>query len=284
MTTVAEALREGAERLAPISDTARLDAEVLMADALGVTRSELLLRHMQEEVPARFAERLARRLTSEPIAYITGQQEFYGREFLVTPDVLIPRSDSETIVTAALDACPAPARVLDCGVGSGALLLTVLAERPGAQGMGIDCSQPALEIASRNAAQLGLVDRCTMELRDWHEAGWSADLCRFDLILANPPYIEDSADLPRSVRDFEPGGALFAGPEGLYDYRVLIPQLPALLEENGVAVLEIGSTQSEMVTEIAETAGFSVQLHKDLASRPRALVLRLGVGKDGFAG
>jgi release factor glutamine methyltransferase len=103
---------------------------------------------------------------------------------------------------------------------------------------------------------------------------------QFDVILANPPYVETGAELFPAVRDHEPAGALFAGPDGLDDYRALIPQLPPLLSENGIAVLEIGATQGDAVTEIAEAAGFFVQLHKDLASRPRALVLRFGLGKS----
>ena len=124
MNTVAEALREAAARLAASSDTARLDAELLMAQALGVSRSDLLLRHMQDAVPQSFAGLVERRAAHEPVAYILGRKEFYGRAFLVAPGVLIPRMDSETTVMAALDVLndgPATRRVLDCGVGSGAL-------------------------------------------------------------------------------------------------------------------------------------------------------------------
>src|SRR6188768_2363973 len=127
--TVAEALREAAARLASTSDTARLDTELLMAHALGVSRSDMLLRHMGDPAPEGFAGLVERRAQHEPVAYILGRKEFFGREFRVAPGVLIPRMDSETTVAAALEACPAPASVLDCGVGSGALLLTVLAER-----------------------------------------------------------------------------------------------------------------------------------------------------------
>ena len=148
--TVADALREAARQLAARSDTARLDAELLMAHALGVSRSDMLLRHMQEPEPASFAALVERRAGHEPVAYIVGRKEFYGREFVVGPGVLIPRMDSETTVAAALEACPAPRRVLDCGVGSGALLLTVLAEAGGG-GVGIDRSPEALAIAARNA-------------------------------------------------------------------------------------------------------------------------------------
>jgi release factor glutamine methyltransferase len=118
---------------------------------------------------------------------------------------------------------------------------------------------------------------------DWREPGWADDLGQFDLILANPPYVETGAELSPSVRDHEPAGALFAGAEGLDDYRALIPQLPPLLSKNGIVVLEIGATQAPAVTEIAEANRFSVELHKDLAGRPRALVLRLGLGKSDSA-
>ena len=277
--TVAEVLREATRRLEPTSDTARLDAELLMAHALGVERSELLLRHMQAPEPAGFADLVARREKHEPVAYIVGRKEFYGREFEVEPGVLIPRMDSETTVAAALEACPAPRRVLDCGVGSGALLVTVLAERPGAFGVGIDRSPIAIEIAGENAPRLARDSDWDIRLRDWQHAGWADDLGRFDLILANPPYVEDDAPIAPGVRDWEPEGALFAGKLGLDDYRVLIPQLPGLLEEGGVAVIEIGATQADAVAQIAAAAGFSHVLRRDLAGRPRALVLRLALGK-----
>lgn len=279
MTTVAEALRAAAARLAATSDTARLDAELLMADALRVSRSDMLLRNMQDRAPQGFAELVERRAEHEPVAYIVGRKEFFGRKFLVAPGVLIPRMDSETTIAAALEAVAGPHRVLDCGVGSGALLLTVLAERSATQGVGIDRSTQALMVASANAAQLGLANRARLHRRDWREPGWAGDLGRFELILANPPYVEDDAPIAPDVRRWEPAGALFAGPDGLDDYRVLIPQLPTLLAEGGAAVLEIGAAQERQVADIAAAHGFASELRRDLAGRPRALVLRLGLGK-----
>ena len=274
MTTVAEALRAAAARLAATSDTARLDAELLMADALRVSRSDMLLRNMQDRAPQGFAELVERRAEHEPVAYIVGRKEFFGREFLVAPGVLIPRMDSETTIAAALEAVARPHRVLDCGVGSGALLLTVLAECPAAQGVGVDRSAAALSVASANAAQLGLGRRVRLERRDWDEPGWAAGLGRFDLILANPPYVEDDAPIAPAVREWEPSGALFAGAKGLDAYRVLLPQLPELLTDEGVAVVEIGATQADAVAEIAANSGLASELRRDLAGRPRALVLR----------
>jgi len=272
---VSEAIREAAVRLSATSDTARLDAEVLMAHALGASRSDLLLRHMADERPASFAELVERRVRHEPVAYITGTQEFYGLSFHVTPDVLIPRGDSEVLVDRAIHAKPEATRVLDCGTGSGALLLAALAHLTDARGIGIDRSQAALAIASANAAALGLNDRAQMLAADWTHAGWSEALGPFDLVLANPPYVEAEAELARSVRVFEPAGALFAGADGLDDYRLLIPQLPHLLGPDGVALVEIGSTQGDAVCDIAQQNGFTCTLHHDLAGRDRVVELTL---------
>jgi release factor glutamine methyltransferase len=270
---VSAAIRDAAMQLAPTSDTARLDAEVLMAHALGATRSDLLLRHMAGEAPDAFAGLVARRLRHEPVAYITGTQEFYDLPLRVTADVLIPRGDSEVLVERALALCPAPARVLDCGTGSGALLLAVLAHLPDAQGIGIDRSPAALDVATGNAAALGLADRARMLAADWTRNGWDEGLGRFDLILANPPYVEADAELAPSVRAFEPAGALFAGADGLDDYRRLIPQLARLLTPGGTALIEIGATQADAVGELARQAGFAADVHRDLADRPRAVEL-----------
>lgn len=272
--TIAQALRAAAEALVASSDTPRLDAELLMAHALGVSRSDLLLRHTADAVPAGFAALLGRRRSHEPIAYILGEQEFFGLAFAVTPNVLIPRGDSEVLVEVALAARPDARRVLDCGTGSGALLLAVLSELPEATGLGIDRSPAALAVASGNAASLGLADHAEFLTADWTMPGWAEPLSVFDLILANPPYVEDTAKLMPSVHAHEPHGALFAGPEGLDDYRVLIPQLPGLLAPEGVAVVEIGHTQAHTVTAIAAASGLAATLHRDLGGRPRALEIR----------
>ena len=300
MTTIAEALREAARQLAEKSDTARLDAELLMAHALAVSRSDMLLRHMQDAEPEGFAALIERRVRHEPVAYIVGHKEFYGLELEVTPDVLIPRQDSETLIEAAREAFAdrAPNQILDLGTGSGALLLAALTVWPDAEGLGLDSSLDALLVAIRNAQRhantpIAFVGGGPLDLPpqrtdrgfarflqgDWRKRGWRKYLGRYDLILCNPPYVEDAAELGRDVREWEPSGALFAGPDGLDDYRILIPQLPKLLAEDGVAIFEIGATQAEAVSAIAANIGFTSELHRDLAGRPRALVLRLGLGK-----
>lgn len=282
--TVSEAIRAAAERLAATSDTARLDAELLMAHAFGISRSDLLLRTMGHTAPKRFFESIERRAACEPLAYIVGVQEFYGRDFRVTVDTLIPRADSGAIIEAALDIKPDAGSVLDLGTGSGALLLTFLAEaearaevvgaRWQAFGVGIDKSSAALGVADANASHLGLGHRVRLITADWTKGGWSKRLGTFDLILCNPPYVEADAALDPQVRDYEPHSALFAGPEGLDDYRILMPQLRALMNPGAVAILEIGANQHGAVSALAHAAGFTSELRRDLASRPRALVLR----------
>jgi len=279
---VAEALRDAARRLEGTSDTARLDAELLLAHALGVTRSNLLLRHMGDQVPPGFAALVERRERHEPVAYIVGRQEFYGLDLEVTPSVLIPRGDSETLIDAARDAWAGqapPRRILDLGTGSGALLLAALTVWQQAEGVGIDRDPSACLVATRNAQRLGMDMHAgrvaSIIQRDWTERGWHEHLGRFDLILANPPYVEDGAAIEPSVREWEPAGALFAGAEGLDQYRILLPQLPDLLEPDGRAVLEIGAGQAQSVTTLARSAGFETKLVPDLGGRPRALVLAI---------
>jgi release factor glutamine methyltransferase len=268
---VRQALRDAARRLAATSDTPRLDAELLLAHALGVERQALLLDSARFAVPGEFAALVERRLGHEPIAYILGARDFWSIRLRVGPGVLIPRPDSEILIEAALAhfGAQAPGRILDLGTGPGTLLLAALAEWPGATGLGVDASDIALDYARGNAAALGLSDRADFRIGDWC-AGTDGP---FDLILCNPPYIADDEELMPDVAAHEPAGALFAGADGLDDYRRIIPDLARLLAPNGVAVLEIGATQHILVGKLAEAAGFSVRCRRDLGGRDRALLL-----------
>ena len=267
MTPLADAARQ----LAQVSDTPLLDAELLLAHALGIEREQLLLKR-PADVPAEFDALLARRLTGEPIAYIIGTRGFWTIELEVAPGVLIPRPDSETLIDAAVAhfrGAPGPKRILDLGTGSGALLLAGLDQWRQATGLGIDSSPAALAIAERNAERLAMADRAEFCLSDW-AAGITE---RFDLILCNPPYIATSATLGPGVAKYEPHIALFAGSDGLDAIRRLAPQLPPLLDAGGLAAIEIGYDQSDAAAALLANGGLSANLARDLAGRPRAILL-----------
>ena len=266
-------LAEAAARLATISDTPRLDAELLMAHALGIEREAMLLNARRLAVPGTFAGLIERRMAHEPVAYIIGYRDFWTVRIAVAPGALIPRPDSETLIDAAIahfgDA--GPATILDLGTGPGTLLIAALDSWPDARGTGVERSAAARVQAEGNVAANGMADRATIVAGDWHDAPQMRGLGLFDLILCNPPYVEDSADLAQQVRGHEPAEALFAGADGLDDYRIILPHIRAMLTHNGRAIIEIGYRQAEAVTAIAHAAGLTAQLHKDLAGRDRAL-------------
>ena len=257
----------------------RLEARRLLAHVLG-TSEEALLRDPRAAVPAdkaaHFAALLARRVAHEPFAYLTGRVGFWTLDLEVSPATLIPRADSESLIEAALEACPdkgAALRVLDLGTGTGALLLAVLSELPSASGVGIDLKPKAAALAARNAARLGLAGRACFLAGDWAAALTG----RFDLLLCNPPYIESTAipALMPEVARHEPASALDGGADGLAAYRPIIADLPRLLAPRGVAVLELGTGQQAAVEALARAAGLTPEACRaDLGGVPRALVLR----------
>jgi release factor glutamine methyltransferase len=263
-----DALRRAAARIG--GPTARLDAEVLLSHLLGMNRHRMLLTSELWISEQEYDLLVNRRIAGEPVAYIVGRREFWSLDMVVTPDVLIPRPDSETLIVAALEVCQAPRRILDLGTGSGALLLAALSEWPQATGLGVDASAAALAVAAGNAERLGFAARAAFRIGNWGDG--LAE--QFDLVLSNPPYVEEKAELSPEVRDHEPASALFAGADGLDEYRRLVPQLPGLLTPGGVAILEIGSTQAGAVRALAAAAGLNGEVRRDLAGLDRAVVLR----------
>jgi release factor glutamine methyltransferase len=272
VSRLARALARATEQLKASSDTPRLDAEVLMAAALGIGRDRLILDPPNVDAPDAFADMVARRGAGEPVAYITGQRAFWTIDLEVGPGALIPRPDSETLMVAAVEhfaGSAGPARILDLGTGPGTLLLAALDEWPGASGIGVDASPIALSYAQRNAERLGLSGRAALQLGDW-AAGLNG---RFDLILCNPPYVATAAETGPGVAEYEPPEALFAGADGLNDYRRLAPVIDRLLATGGIAAIEIGHDQAESAAALFIAEGHIPSLARDLANRPRALLI-----------
>jgi release factor glutamine methyltransferase len=261
---VREALAAAAARLP--GDTSRLDAELLMAHALGAAREEMLLNRLDDEVPPEFQALVERRLAREPVAYITGRRAFWTIELAVGPGALIPRPDSETLIEAALARFGAagPKRILDLGTGPGTLLLAALDQWPAASGLGIDASEAALAWARRNA-----VPRAEFRLGDWG-AGLGE---RFDLILCNPPYVGAEAALEPDIAAWEPDAALYAGADGLDAYRTLAPQARRLLAPGGIACFEMGAGQAAAGRDIFAAQGFMIESRKDLNGVERCLIV-----------
>lgn len=279
--SVAALRRELAAALAEagIADADR-DARLLLAEALRCAPGDLLLRADAPvpEAEARAARAFAaRRAAGEPVARIRGRREFWSLDFLLSPDTLVPRPDTETLVEAALAACPerdAPLRILDLGTGTGAILAALLAERPRAFGLGVDRSEGAARTARDNLVRNGLGGRAQVMVGDWG----AALAGRFDLVVSNPPYITSAemTELPVEVRRYDPRLALEAGADGLDAYRAITAGLPRLLAPGAVAVLELGAGQEAAVAGLARNAGLLIDgpARRDLAGTPRALVAR----------
>lgn len=272
MKAISRALADAARQLEKSSDSARLDAELLMAEALNIDRDKLILSPPNRPVPDRFWTMIERRGEGEPVAYITGRRAFWNIELHVGPGVLVPRPDSEVLIASAIEhfeGTEGPERILDLGTGPGTLLLAALDIWTKATGLGIDVSRRAMSYASANARRLGFEQRVK-----WSQGNWADGLLeKFDLILCNPPYIADGADLGPGVREYEPDEALFAGREGLDAYRELAPQLPRLLERGGLAAVEIGFDQAQPVSALLARDGLRAKVANDLADRPRCLLL-----------
>ncbi|MBA4042179.1 MAG: peptide chain release factor N(5)-glutamine methyltransferase [Sphingobium sp.] len=270
---VRAALAQATAALMEVSPTARLDAELLMAHALGISRSAMLLDALECEVPVAFKALVARRLRHEPIAHLTGMRGFWTIDLEVGPGALVPRADSETLIEAAVAhfaGTAGPFNILDLGTGPGTLLLAALDQWPAARGLGVERSAAARGYALRNVARLGMAARAHVIGGDWA----TAVAGQFDLVFSNPPYVADADCLPREVADYDPAEALFGGEDGLDAYRLIVPALPDLIAPGGIAVLEIGATQGDAVSEMVRAAGLVPSLRCDLGDRARAVVAR----------
>ena len=272
MKPIARALDEATRQLSETSDTARLDAELLMAEALHIDRDKLILSPPDKPIPKRFWTMVKRRAKGEPIAYITGRRAFWNIDLHVGPGVLVPRPDSEVLIASAIehfDGTAGPQRILDLGTGPGTLLLAAIDIWPEATGLGVDVSRRALSYASANARRLGFEKRVKLKTGDWARGIEDS----FDLLLCNPPYVAEGAELGPGVREFEPDEALFAGESGLDAYRVLAPQLPRLLNKGGLAAVEIGHDQADAVPDLLARDGLKARVANDFGDRPRAVLL-----------
>jgi release factor glutamine methyltransferase len=278
--TRAQALRELRQTLAEAGfETAPLDARLLVLSALGIAPTDLITRPDEPLTPDQtdtLQTYARRRLAHEPVARIIGEREFWGLPFNLSPETLVPRPDTETVVETALGLLAdrqASLILADFGTGSGCILTALLHELPRAKGLGIDRSLGALRTARRNAERNGVGERCLFALSDWG----SALAGPLDLIVSNPPYIASPVipGLDREVREHDPLLALDGGPDGLEAYRVILRESLPLLRPGGLLVLEIGYDQAEALTTLASSHALEVlTIAHDLSGRPRCVALK----------
>ncbi len=278
-------LRDTAVALAAAGiDNARFEARLLLAKASGLSTEQLIARG-RDEAPAGTVPALraltARRVQREPMAYILGEREFWGLTFKVTPDVLVPRPDSETVIEAALARLTDRTRawrILDLGLGSGCLLLTLLKEFGNASGVGLELSAAALQVARDNARLLGVADRADLRQGDWRVPGWTDALDGpFDLVVSNPPYIEQGAidGLMPEVARHEPRLALDGGPDGLSAYQLIAAAGRKLITSGGWLLVEAGEGQAPEISRIFVAVG----LHPEAPAKDLAGIERVVPGK-----
>ncbi len=276
--TVAHLIRQAAKQLGLRGiETAALDARLLLQFATDMRREEIVAEPdliLTPDLAARFWSFVERRCAFEPVSRILGSREFYGREFQVTPAVLDPRADTETLIAAALPLARGKCRILDLGTGSGAIIATLLAERPEALGVASDVSEAALGVARVNAEAQGVSGRLTLLRADWFDGIEG----QFDLIVSNPPYIASAeiAGLAVDVRDFDPLGALDGGADGLAAYRRIAAGASGHLVPKGQVLVELGAGQEADVRQLFEAAGFGFKGQAfDLGGHVRCLTFGL---------
>ncbi|MFQ6003967.1 MAG: peptide chain release factor N(5)-glutamine methyltransferase [Woeseia sp.] len=275
-TTIEYTLADAVGKLAEVSDSPRLDAETLLAWAIGASRSHLFTHPesaLGEAHARRFRDALARRQKGEPVAYITGTREFWSLRLKVTPDTLVPRPETETLVEQALRLIPRDraCRVLDLGTGCGAIAIALASERPDTEIVATDSSGEALNVARENAAQ-HLLENIQFLEGDWTEP--VADQA-FDCIVSNPPYVRDDDPALDELR-YEPGHALRAGPDGLDAIRMIAEAVPGVTSDNGTLVLEHGADQQGAVGGILQKNGWSdIECFQDISGHPRVTTARI---------
>jgi len=269
------AIADATERLSPVSESPRLDAEILLCQTIDMPRSYLFA-HPEDELDEltaqRFAAILGRRIAGEPMAYITGVREFWSHELLVSPATLVPRPETELLVDLALREIPRKAdwQVLDLGTGSGAIAIAIAGERRMCQVTAVDISEDALAIASQNVSALTLGN---VELA---HGSWTEPVRDrlFNVIVSNPPYVRSDDDALLKLQH-EPQSALAAGRDGLDAMRVLAADCAAILADDGVLLIEHGAEQPGAVAGLLETHGWTdICCHNDLAGLPRVTVAR----------
>ncbi|HEV8370910.1 MAG TPA: peptide chain release factor N(5)-glutamine methyltransferase [Pyrinomonadaceae bacterium] len=279
--SIADAIQQASQilRKAGVPESHR-EAGSLLAHVIHRDRT-FLLSHAEDQLDpeqfSSFRDSVERRSTGEPLQYITGLQDFYGREFRVSPEVLIPRPETELLVAAALEFIgESEAIICDIGTGSGCIAVTLLCERPNARGVAVDVTAPALEIARQNAIDKGVDDRLTFTLSDCFES-LPQDALQFDLIISNPPYVAADviSGLQREVKDHEPMVALSPGPDGLSIIRRLIEDAPSFLRKDGHLILEIGFDQGEAVERLVDNNDWKlIDILPDLQRIPRIVILQ----------
>jgi release factor glutamine methyltransferase len=267
-----EVLQAARARLASTSQYPRRDAELILAHVLGCDPSGLLThpeRMLSANESEQFENLLKRRLASEPVQYLTGTQEFFGLLFEVSPDVLIPRPETEHLVEAVLDrfARDANPRIVDVGTGSGAIAVAIAHALPRSQVTAVDLYPSALEIARGNAVRHGVIDRVTLLQSDLLAAAGNTE---FDVVVSNPPYIANEEPLEPQVANYEPGSALYAGPTGLEIYERLIPQAHNVLRPEGWLMIEIGYGQQGALQTLLN-GWVKISFAKDLQGIPRVV-------------
>lgn len=273
MAVISQLLSGATNQLQDVSGTdSHREALLLLAFVTGRQTSSLLV-NQDDEIGAddqdRFWRAVEQRQRHQPISQIVGARDFWNHSFIVTPDVLDPRPDTETLVEVALSRGNF-ANVLDLGTGSGCILLSLLDERPRAKGVGVDASDAALAVARQNATALGLVDRATFQIGDWC-MGLSG---KFDLVVSNPPYIKqtDMDTLSKQVLDWEPRMALTPEGDGLDAYRKIAQGVGGVMEPAADLVLEIGFDQAQEVCNILQSNGFqSIEVHPDINNKDRVV-------------